>query len=226
MRHSSLQEKQKQNKYITKSASWVSHKLKIANSLMNSDEDKNLNLAFLKAFIANPCAIGSVIPSSKALANEMASHACLSKNEIVLELGAGTGVITQAILASGIQPNNLIVIEYSPELVKKLRPLFPGVQIIEGDAGNLQKLLCHEKRPIKAVISSLPLRSLPKTLTNSILQQISQLLPEGGKYIQYTYSFTKNKFKPLSNCRLSLSKRIWMNFPPARIDVMTKHSAD
>lgn len=182
------------------------------------------HITFFKAFITNPCTTGSVIPSSKALSKEMASHVFnLERNEVVIELGAGTGVITEALLQSGIPHQNLIVIEYSPELVKKLRLHFPKINIIEGNATDLQQLLIHEKRKIKAVISSLPLRSLPKDLTDNILMQINHILPKGSKYIHYTYSFTQNRFDLLENYKLNRSKRVWFNLPPARVDVMTKY---
>lgn len=189
------------------------------NKLRNVKE----HITFLKAFIANPSVVGSVIPSSKALSKEMASHVFnIDEDEVVVELGAGTGVITEALLKSGIPHQNLIVIEYSPELVKKLRAHFPKINIIEGNANNLKRLLAQEKRTIKAVISSLPLRSLPRALTGSILEQISHILPKGSKYIQYTYSFTQNRFYLLDHYHLSCTKRVWFNIPPARVDVMTR----
>lgn len=181
------------------------------------------HFTFFKAFVANPSTMGSVIPSSKALSKEMAAHVSnVNKDEVVIELGAGTGVITEALLKSGVPHQNLIVIEYSSELVKKLRLHFPKVQVIEGNANDLEKLLADETRTIKAIISSLPLRSLPKDLTNSILNQINYILPKGSKYIHYTYSFTQHRFDLLAEYKLNRSKRVWLNLPPARVDVMTK----
>jgi len=175
--------------------------------------------SFLKALAHNPRETGAIFPSSRFLAKEMAAHVVKNQAGVVVELGAGTGVVTKALLQAGIQPNNIIVIESSPSMVKKLRRRFPTIQIIEGNAAELITLLAHEKREVHTIISSLPLRSLPKSVTQTILQQINTLLASNGRYIQFTYSFTKDQFFSLTNFQHIISKRIWMNLPPARVDV-------
>ncbi|EKD72885.1 MAG: Ribosomal RNA adenine methylase transferase [uncultured bacterium] len=175
--------------------------------------------AFLKVLASNPRTMGAILPSSKQLAKEMVTHVTRNLNNVIVELGAGTGVITERLIQSGIHPSQIIVIECAPELAKQLQERFPTVKIITGDAMNLANLLAYEKRTINTIISSLPLRSLPKTTTQSILKQIKKMLPKEGRYIQYTYSFMRNPFYALRNYELIASKRIWMNLPPARVDV-------
>jgi phosphatidylethanolamine/phosphatidyl-N-methylethanolamine N-methyltransferase len=176
-------------------------------------------LAFLKAWIENPLTMGAVTPSSYHLAHEMASHCDITRPGIIVELGAGTGVVTSALLQSGISYERLVVVEYSPALASKLRQHFPNVCVIEGNAGDLAMLLKDESRPICSIVSSLPLRSLPPSLTEAVLEQITTLLPPQSKYIQFTYSFRKNHYPALSGYRQIASKRIWRNLPPARVDV-------
>ncbi len=175
--------------------------------------------SFLKALAHNPRATGAIFPSSPFLAKEMVSHIVQNHEDIVVELGAGTGAVTKALLQSGIDPNTIVAIESSSDLVKKLRHRFPAVQVIEGNAADLALLLATEKREVHTIISSLPLRSLPKPVTQSILNQIDSVLSKQGRYIQFTYSFTQDSSFALANFKHILSKRIWMNLPPARVDV-------
>ena len=121
-----------------------------------------------------------------------------------------------------IPAEKIIVIEYSSPLVKKLHHRFPKVQIIEGNAANLISLLGDEKRRVKNIVSSIPLRSLPKSITQTILNQVKDILPTGGRYIQFTYSFQQEQVYSLRNSKRIISKRVWMNLPPARVDVWVK----
>ncbi len=175
--------------------------------------------SFLKALVHNPREIGAIFPSSSFLAKEMAAHVIKNRDGVIVELGAGTGVITKELIKSGVQPGNMIVIESSSSMVKKLRRRFPAIQIIEGSAANLLTLLAFEKREIHTIISSLPLRSLHKPMAESILKQINKRLSKHGRYIQFTYSFNEDPFFSLVNFQRIISKRIWMNVPPARVDV-------
>ncbi len=175
--------------------------------------------SFLKAIIHNPREMGAIFPSSSFLANEMAAHVLKNREGVVVELGAGTGVITQALLSAGVQASNIIIVESSASFVKKLRRRFPAIRVIEGNAADLMTLLSFEKREVHTIISSLPLRSLHKPMAESILQQINLRLSQDGRYIQYTYSFNDDPFFALANYRRIISKRVWMNFPPARVEV-------
>ena len=65
----------------------------------------------------------------------------MSADEAVLELGAGTGVVSRALLEGGVPPEQLIVVEIVPDMADHLRGVLPGVLVIEGDARNLPDLL-------------------------------------------------------------------------------------
>jgi phosphatidylethanolamine/phosphatidyl-N-methylethanolamine N-methyltransferase len=178
-------------------------------------------LDFIHLWIRNPLAMGAVAPSSKYLAFEMASH-CSNDYGLTIELGAGTGVVSEALLQLGIKAEQLILLEFSSFLANQLRRKFPEVQTIQGDAVQLTMLLKAEQRPIHTFVSSLPLRALPPAMTSAILEQIVKLLSPRGKYIQFTYSLRKTHFRDLRPCRLVAAKRIWRNFPPARVEVWEK----
>ncbi len=176
---------------------------------------------FLKAWTKNPKTMGAITPSSKYLAQAMVSHCNTHTPQrgIIVELGAGTGVVTAALLQSGVNPKQLVVLECSSVLVKKLRLQFSGVRVIEGSAIYLETLLKDELRPIDAIISSLPLRAFSKGISETILRQITTLLKSQGKYIQFTYSWRKTHYAALTHYPLVASQKIWRNCPPARIDV-------
>src|SRR5271163_2108119 len=92
---------------------------------------------FLKRWLRRPLAIGAVVPSGRLLAQAMAQAtkaALEGRTGHVVELGAGTGEVTKALLAAGIAPERLVLIERDPELAIFLRRRFPGPRIIEGDA--------------------------------------------------------------------------------------------
>ena len=98
------------------------------------------NFRFLKALITRPKLVGAVIPSSPALARAMARQIDPAAGP-VLEVGPGTGVISEAILERGVTPGRLTLVEYDEELARHLAVRFPRVQVIQGDAFDLDHTL-------------------------------------------------------------------------------------
>jgi phosphatidylethanolamine/phosphatidyl-N-methylethanolamine N-methyltransferase len=174
---------------------------------------------FLKRWLRRPLAMGAVMPSGRLLAAAMAKTtkaALEGRPGHVLELGAGTGEVTKA---AGIAPERLALIERDPELAIFLRRHFPGPRIIEGDAARLPRLLAdHGVSSVAAVVSSLPLLSLPAGVVNGIVGGVFEALPRGGALVQFTYGPTPPVPRALRE-RLHLDgahgKRIWRNVPPA-----------
>lgn len=179
-------------------------------------------IIFFKEMIHSPRSIGAAIPSSQYLARSMAEHIPKSSNGFVVELGAGTGVITKQILSSGIDPKRLILIEISPQLSMYLRKTFPNIIVIEGSAENLEHILNEKKHNIDAIVSSLPLKSLPKNVANNILESIYKVISYRSVYIQFTYKLFKNKKPHNGNLKHICSTIVWKNFPPASVQVMKK----
>ena len=172
---------------------------------------------FFYELIRNPKSVGALCPSSPRLARHMAAKIPLTDDGIVIELGGGTGVITKAILNRGIPPERLYVVEKSRKLCKLLRKRFKGVNIIEDDASYLSNWIDTDTR-VDAVVSGLPLKSLPKSVVNSISLELDKLLPSGCTLIQFTYDLRRKQILKIPSKRTD-SKVIWNNFPPARIDV-------
>jgi SAM-dependent methyltransferase len=115
---------------------------------------------FAREMLTEPAVVGAIWPSSRWLARSVASRVPCYGDGLVVELGGGTGAVTNALLQRGIVPGRLMVIECSAVFVRHLRARFPGVTILHGDAAKLGELLPHG-RHIDAIVSGLPLRSLP-----------------------------------------------------------------
>ena len=169
---------------------------------------------FLSCWIKAPQFVGSLAPSSRRLARAMAAE--IDPRGLIVELGGGTGSITRALLESGLPTDRLIVVERDRTLAALLRQRFPGVKIVRGDAADLGALLEPlGVSSIDAVVSSLPLLSLPKALRRRIVDESFALLGDHGIFVQYTYGVVS----PLSAPEFSLvgeqAERIWRNFPPA-----------
>lgn len=172
--------------------------------------------AFFNALFRDPRSTGSIVPSSKYLANSMVSQIDLSASGYVLELGPGTGAITKVILES-IPMERFIALEISPNFANALRKTFPSINMIEGTATNLTELLSN--KPIHTIISSLPLLSIPENDRDKILSAIPKVLSPNGRFIQYSYALNrKNHFYP-KNFKLQTSFIVWRNIPPARVSV-------
>jgi phospholipid N-methyltransferase len=177
---------------------------------------------FIKEFIKSPRTIGAIYPSSRRLAKRMAKEVVVNENDIVIELGAGTGRVTKALLKHGISPRQLVVIERSPKLADTLRKKFSLVSVIEGNAANLLDLLNeYDQSHIRYIISSLPFRSLLPTITNAVMQQITQLLGSNIKLVQFTYSLRSKQPNYFADFKLLKSSIVWSNIPPARVNVFT-----
>ncbi len=171
-----------------------------------------------KLWLKNPRQIGAIAASGPDLAAAMARQIPKPLHGYVVELGGGTGPVTQAILASGIAPERLIVVERDPDLHKILVKKFPDVRILLGDALHLGQLLKRNGiRPIGAVVSGLPLLAMKKSVQHRIGAQIFRVLEPGAPLIQFTYGL----FSPLSRRRLGLDgrieARILNNLPPASV---------
>jgi phosphatidylethanolamine/phosphatidyl-N-methylethanolamine N-methyltransferase len=177
---------------------------------------------FLKRWLRRPFTMGAVVPSGRLLAEAMAQTTLANldgRDGHIVELGAGTGEVTKALIAKGIAPERLALIERDPELSLFLRRHFPGPRIIEGDAAKLPRLLVdHGISSVAAVVSSLPLLSLPGEVVSGIVAGVFESLPQGVALVQFTYG-PKPPIPRAMRERLKLDavhgRRIWRNVPPA-----------
>lgn len=172
---------------------------------------------FFRRWIANPLQMGSVVPSSAALCRRIVRHTRRAPDEAVLELGAGTGVISRALLAGGVPAGRLIVVEIVAEMAAHLRRALPGAVVIEGDARSLPELVPPEWRGrIGTVVCGIPLVLLPVREQRRFIDAIEAVAPGRG-FLHFSYCATS----PLPARRHGLTARreAWtpLNFPPASV---------
>ena len=171
---------------------------------------------FMRELFANPASAGAPCPSSRQLAAAMAAGVPLSGTGLIVEVGAGTGVVTQALLDRGIAPERLLVVERSPMLFEYLRHRFPELHVVLGDAVALKSFL-PSRTEIDAMVSSIPLRSLPYEQSEAIVRHWCALLPRGTPLIQYTYALRGPLRHLSSRFETRTTRFAWLNFPPARV---------
>jgi len=174
-------------------------------------------LMFFRRWLANPLQMGSVVPSSAALCQRVVRHTRRAADEAILELGAGTGVISRALLESGVPPERLIVVEIVRDMVEHLRSVLPDVLVIEGDARKLADLVPrHWHGRIGSVVCGIPLVLLPRAEQRRFIDAIEAVAPGRG-FLHYSYCVTS----PLPYRRHALAARreAWtpLNFPPASV---------
>jgi phosphatidylethanolamine/phosphatidyl-N-methylethanolamine N-methyltransferase len=149
--------------------------------------DRQLFL-FLKAYLKTPRDIGAAMPSGPQLTDLMIKALALPKEGRVIELGPGTGVFTAALIAAGVKPGRLLLIERNREFADFLKTRFPDVAVVSGNAQELPALLAgRDEAPVSRIVSGLPLRSMDRAARLAIAQAASKALAPGGRIVQFTY---------------------------------------
>ncbi|ETR77727.1 methyltransferase [Afipia sp. P52-10] len=178
---------------------------------------------FLRSWIEKPLHMGAVMPSSKALARTMAQFVDPQADGPVIELGPGTGAITNALIERGVDPARLVLIEYNPGFCALLRDRYPTATVVQGDAYALRDSLWQTlAEPASAVVSGLPLVTKPMRQRIRLLREAQALAQPGAPFIQFTYSVAPPIPKSLTGVTAQASERIWLNIPPARVWVYRK----
>ncbi|EGP09350.1 phosphatidylethanolamine N-methyltransferase [Bradyrhizobiaceae bacterium SG-6C] len=177
---------------------------------------------FLRSWIEKPLHMGAVMPSSKALARTMARYVDPHSDGPVIELGPGTGAITDALLAHGIAEKRLVLVEFDPGFCALLRERYPHANVIQGDAYSLDQTLAELKEPASAMVSGLPLVTKPMLVRLKLMRDAFQKMEAGAPFVQFTYSVAPPIPKSLPGIHTQASERIWMNLPPARVWVYRK----
>jgi phosphatidylethanolamine/phosphatidyl-N-methylethanolamine N-methyltransferase len=195
---------------------------RMARKLIAALSDSTL---FLREWIANPQRTGAVAPSSPQLGAAMARWLPRNPESYVLELGPGTGAVTDALLKHGLREDRLVGIEKNPTLAKLLHKRFQHAHIIAGDAWDLDTLLAELPHPVEsvgAVISSLPLLNFPEAEANALATKIRGILEPRGRWVQYSYQIVKDRSRGGDEFKLVASNIVWFNLPPARVSVYQK----
>jgi phosphatidylethanolamine/phosphatidyl-N-methylethanolamine N-methyltransferase len=178
---------------------------------------------FLRSWIEKPLHMGAVMPSGRVLARTMAKYVDVRSSGPVVELGPGTGAITNALIEHGVDQKRLVLVEYNPGFCALLRDRYPQATVVQGDAYALRDTLWDVLAvPASAVVSGLPLVTKPMLTRLKLMRDAFGALAPGAPFVQFTYSVAPPIPKSLPGVSTEASERIWMNLPPARVWVYRK----
>lgn len=169
---------------------------------------------FLRGLVNDPKGVSAPTPSSPVLARAIAAEVDISRPGLVIELGPGTGVVTEALLEKGVAADRLIAIEQEPSFVQLMRRRFPQLKICHNDALLFEDCIGADT-DIAAIVSGLPLLNFPLPIRQSLLRRALASQGRGGSFIQLSYSW-RPPVPPEAGMALS-KKVVWRNFPPAHV---------
>jgi phosphatidylethanolamine/phosphatidyl-N-methylethanolamine N-methyltransferase len=192
---------------------------RLEKKIQNLDE-----VHFIRSWLEKPLSTGAVAPSSKLLARTMAGYVDPEADGPVIELGPGTGPVTEALVQQGVDPERLVLVEFNPTFCRLLRARYPAATVVQGDAYSLERLLGGLLlQPAAAVVSGLPLFTKPMKTRLRLLRDAFSLMAPTAPFVQFTYAVVSPIPKALHGVSAEASERIWMNLPPARVWVYRKN---
>ena len=184
----------------------------------------NENIQFLRAFIKNPSKVGAIAPSSTELVSEMLQGITPDEQNIVLELGVGTGAVTKHL--QSVIPNKgaYLGIELDRGLVRSLSNKFPDLNIVCGSAADAYAI--HQDSglgKVRYLVCCLPFTSLPKEVSEDVIIELEKFMDEGCelRIFQYAHGYflpPAIKLREMLKARYGKSKRsplVLKNVPPA-----------
>jgi phosphatidylethanolamine/phosphatidyl-N-methylethanolamine N-methyltransferase len=195
--------------------------------LTKSGERVNADASiFFALWLQKPLRIAAVNPSGARLADALARCVDFARPGPILELGAGTGSLTQGLVRAGCPPGRIIALEREPPLVAVLRRQFPAMTVIEGDATRVGHYLAGSVERLAGVVSSLPIKWFPIEQQYAVVRPCLDLLGPSGRFLQLTNAFSS----PLAVDRLGIEGReigrVWLNLLPAQIWAYSERSQE
>ena len=173
-------------------------------------------LDFLKEALHAPLRVGAVAPSSPRLAEMMARRAVADRPRQILEVGAGDGAITKALLAARSKETHLLICERSETFRPALEQLLADETNVTLFIGDVQALSDSWSGQIDVIVSGLPFASFSATLRHDLLAQFQTLLRSGGHFIAFQY--TRFQFKMFRDYFQEHSySHTFYNLPPAYV---------
>ena len=177
---------------------------------------------FIRSWLEKPLSTGAVTPSGRVLARTMARYVEPKVPGPVVELGPGTGPVTEALVEQGVDPARLVLVEFNPIFCQLLRARFPTATVLQGDAYGLRRVLANLLQPASAVVSGLPMFTKPVRLRLRLLRDALALMRPGAPFVQFTYAVVPPIPRAFAGIQAEACERIWMNLPPARVWVYRK----
>ena len=181
-------------------------------------------VAFLAAVVRSPATVGAVAPSSSQLAARLAAVVPRAGEPVVVELGPGTGSVTTAIECRLGGCGRQVAVEIDPVLADYLRAEHPSVEVLVGDAVELERLFAtHHMPAVDVVISALPWSLIDPDVQRAIVNATARSLASGGRFTTFAYvhalSMTRaRQFRTLLGevfDEVLTTRTVWWNLPPA-----------
>ncbi|HEV2570406.1 MAG TPA: methyltransferase domain-containing protein [Beijerinckiaceae bacterium] len=181
-------------------------------------------LTFLKSWAEKPLQVAAIAPSGRVLADLMTRDIGPSTGPVI-ELGPGTGVFTRKLLARGVAPENLFLMEYGSDFVRLLRSRFPDARVLQMDAARLRTIDFDSPQAVGAVVSGLPLLSMPPRKVMAILSGAFRHMRAGGAFYQFTYGPrcpVPRRILDRLGLKASMVGKTLLNAPPAAVYRITR----
>lgn len=143
---------------------------------------------FFRVMLKNPRSVSALAPSSRKLALAMTRGLDISENDVVMELGPGTGALTAQI--KNILPCSkaYLGIELEQKFVLLLQSRFPDLQFVQDTVAHAYQV--HQesgKPPVKVIISGLAMSTLPGHIQESFIDNLDRLVPPGSMFRMFQY---------------------------------------
>ena len=181
---------------------------------------------FFRQWLRSPKSMGSIIPSSRHLARAVAAEVAWRPGQFVVELGGGTGAISQGLIERGIPRDRLIVVELDGSLCGFLKERLPGCLVVQGDATRLDEILArHPAGEVGTVISGLPMVGMPPEFQRAIIEQAFKAVGPGRFVLQYSYSPVPPVPAAKLGIQAEIARFVPLNVPPAFVWRYTRPSA-
>ena len=184
----------------------------------------NENIQFLRAFLKNPLKVGAIAPSSPELAAQMLKGLEPDENNIILELGVGTGAITKFLHNIIPNPESYLGLELDQKLVNSITTKLPTMNILCGNAAEAYKIHADSGLgKVRYLVCCLPFVSLPKEVSEAVLAEIEKFMAEGCelRLFQYAHGYylppaiRLREFLRTRYGRTRRSPLVLKNVPPA-----------
>ncbi|WP_348519818.1 rRNA adenine N-6-methyltransferase family protein [Bacillus sp. 165] len=175
-------------------------------------------MTFFLQYLFYPRKIGAVLPSSDYLAEKMVNTVDFQSAKYIVEYGAGTGVFTDKIIKYRKPDTIVMLFESNNVLYEMLKDKYKSENNIITINDTAENIDNYAKKYgflyIDYVISGLPFASLPKIVSNVILNKTRKLLKNGGTFITFQYTLFKTSFFNQYFEQIEI-KREYRNVPPA-----------
>jgi phospholipid N-methyltransferase len=184
----------------------------------------NDSALFLGQFLRAPTSIGAIAPSSQRLAAAVCAPLPERGEPTVVELGPGTGPFTQEIQRRLAGRGHHLAVELNGPMAKILAERFPKVDVVQGDAAELPRLLTERGlHQADVVVSGLPWAAFPDGLQRGLLSAVTSVMNPSGAFTTFSYIHAiplarARRFRALLANRFEevvAGRTVWRNAPPA-----------